>query len=101
MFSQTLKVKENKVPLVFSIKTFQEQKKYVPWLSDTTKNMIKQRNEDQKAAAESKDLDDWCLYKNLRNTVQSRVRNEKKSGVKTKLDGTQHNPSILWQNIKG
>ena len=101
MFSQTLKVKENKVPLVFSIKTFQEQKKYVPWLSDTTKNMIKQRNEDQKAATESNDLDDWRHYKNLRNTVQSRVRNEKKSWEKAKLDGTQHNPSILWQNIKG
>ena len=83
------------------IKTFQVRKKYAPWLSDTTKNMIKQRNEAQKAAAESKDLDDWRHYKNLRNTVQSRVRNEKKSWEKAKLDGTQHNPSILWQNIKG
>ena len=71
MFSQILKVEEINVLLVFSIKTFQEQKKYVPWLSDTTKNMIKQRNEDQKAAAESNDLDDWRHYKNLRNTVQS------------------------------
>ena len=83
------------------IKTFQVRNKYAPWISDTTKNMIQQRNEAQKVAVESNNMDDWRQYKNLRNTVKSRVRNEKKYWEKGKLDSTRHNPSMLWQSIKG
>ena len=83
------------------IKTFQVRNKYAPWLSDRTKILIKQRNEAQKIAADSKNLDDWRLYKNLRNAAKSRMRKERKSWEKEKLDSTHHNPSSLWQNVKG
>ena len=83
------------------VKTFQVRNKYAPWLSEASKELIKQRNDAQKKAAESKDMDDWRQYKNLRNTTKSRMRNEKKSWEKLKLDRSQHNPGKLWQNVKG
>ena len=83
------------------VKTFQIRSKYAPWLSEATKDLIKKRNQAQKVAAESKNIDDWHQYKNLRNSTKSRMRNEKKFWEKSKLDCNQHSPSNLWQNIKG
>ena len=82
-------------------KLIQHSNKYAPWLTEATKDMIDQRNEAQKAAVASKNLDDWRQFKNLRNTAKSRMRVEKKLWEKQKLDNTKHNPSVLWQNIKG
>ena len=83
------------------VRTFQIRSKYAPWLSEDTKDLIKQRNQAQKVAAESKNGDDWNQYKSLRNITKSRMKQEKKFWEKCKLDSNQHNPSNLWQNIKG
>ena len=83
------------------VKTFQVRSNYAPWLSDSTKVLIKKRNESQKLAADTKNPDDWRQYKNLRNTARAKMRNEKKLWEEAKLDNAQHSPSTLWRNIKG
>ena len=45
------------------IRTFQVRTKYVPWMSQKTKDIIKERDKAQKKAASGKDADDWRKYK--------------------------------------
>ena len=82
------------------LKTIQVKTKYVPWISENTKKLIKDRNSAQANAAQTQDLDDWRLYKSLRNTATSKMRQEKKAWEKMKLDSTKHNPSTLWKSVK-
>ena len=83
------------------VKTFQVRNKYAPWLSDSTKQLIKERNQAQKLATETKDLDNWNHFKNLRNTARNKMKKEKKLWEEAKLNNVHHNPSTLWQNVKG
>ena len=55
----------------------------------------------QKTAAQTQHADDWRLYKNLRNTVTARIRAEKASWEKQRLDYTQNSSTNLWKSIKG
>ena len=82
------------------IKNIQVRTKYAPWMSENTKNIIKERNLAQKAAAESKTDDDWIRFKALRNTVNSRIRTEKKKWQKEKLNEFGSDSSTVWKNLK-
>ena len=62
--------------------------------------MLKLRDAAQATAARTKDPDDWREYKNLRNSATARMRTEKKSWEKQKLDKSQHSSSTLWKNVK-
>ena len=62
---------------------------------------MKARDAAQRHAAESEDPDDWRLYRNLRNTVTARMRSEKASWEKQRLDHTQNSSTDLWKSIKG
>ena len=59
------KILDNMAP----IKTFQVRSKYAPWLSNETKSKMKERDQAQKMAAESKSPEYWKKYKHLRNIV--------------------------------
>ena len=61
------------------IKTIQVRAKYVPWLSDTTKEAMQKRNVAQKIAAVSKNIDALREYRNLRNRVTNMIRMDKKN----------------------
>ena len=82
------------------VKTFQVRAKYAPWLSDETKQLIKKRKEAQVLASQSQSQDDWRGYKNLRNTTTARIRKEKKTWEKMKLDHTKEDPSSVWKTVK-
>ena len=82
------------------IRTIQVRKKYVPWLSHATKELMKERDTAQTKAAKSKCQDDWRAFKNLRNTTTARVRAEKKAWEQNKLDISQLDPSTMWSSVK-
>ena len=82
------------------IRTIQVRSKYAAWLSDQTKNLLKQRDSAQATAAHTRNPDDWSAYKHLRNTATSKMRGEKKAWEQHKLDNKEHNSSTLWQNVK-
>ena len=82
------------------IRKIQVRKKYVPWLSATTKELLKERDTAQAKAASSRDQNYWRAYKHLRNTTTSKIRAEKRAWEQQKLDAAQHNSSTLWSNIK-
>ena len=80
------------------IKTFQVRVKYVPWMSESTKDLLKVRNTAQETAAKIKHTEDWLAYKYLRNTAK--MRQEKKIWEEHKLNDTEHDPGTLWRNVK-
>ena len=82
------------------VRTIQVRAKYAPWLSDNTKHLMKERNEAQKVASETKNLDDYRLYKSLRNQATAKMRQEKKAWERFKLNSTKNDPSTLWKNVK-
>ena len=82
------------------VKKIQVRKKYAPWLSKETKEIIRRRDEAQSKAARSREQDDFRLYKNLRNTVANRIKLEKKKWEKDKLDSATNDPGALWGNVK-
>ena len=83
------------------LKTVQTRTRYAPWLSPATKSTMKERDAAQKLASASQKPDDWRLYKNLRNSVTARMRKEKFSWEKQRLDHAQNTSTNLWKNIKG
>ena len=82
------------------IRTFQIRKKYVPWLSESTKELMKERDAAQATAASSRDQDDWRAYKHLRNTATAKVREEKKLWEEQKLNSASNSSSTIWSTVK-
>ena len=83
------------------VKTFQTRSKYVPWLSTTTKQLIKDRDQAQRRAAISNSEDDWKLFKQLRNQVTSRLRPEKSNWQKDQLQTCTGKPGDQWKLMLG
>ena len=82
------------------IRTIQIHSKYAPWLSDSTKELIKERNYAQKVASASGNIDDWRYYKHLRNSTTSKMRVEKRNWESKKLNNCEHDTGTLWKNVK-
>ena len=85
------------------VKKFQIRTRYAPWVSEDTKDRIKERDKAQQAATRSGTKEDWELYKQLRNTVTSQLKKEKIEWQKVKLDDSENgnNSGKLWKNIVG
>ena len=58
--------------------------------------LIQTRNKAQKHASETQNPDDWRAFKNLCNTLNARIKFEKKEWEQKKLDITHLDPSSLW-----
>ena len=82
------------------IRTIQVRKNYAPWLTDTTKNMMKERNEAQRLAGLTKNQDDYRRYKALRNQTTAKMRQEEKAWETQELCSRKNDPSALWKSVK-
>ena len=60
------------------MRTIQVRKKFAPWLSNATLDMMKQRDQLQKVAADTQHRDDWNKFKCLRNKINNRLKFEEK-----------------------
>ena len=56
------------------VKKFQTSTKFCPWLTKETRELIKQRNEAQKAMSENKTDENIKKYRNLRNKVTGNIK---------------------------
>ena len=77
------------------VKTIQTRTNYVPWLSDVTKNLQKERNEAQKKAADTGNPEDWRIFRSLRNRVTSSLRSDKKAWEQMKLNDKEN--KLNWE----
>ena len=83
------------------VKVFQTRTNFAPWLSEVTKNMMKERDQAQSMAVASQTRDDWDTYRSLRNAVTQRLKTEKKCWQKRKLEDCNNDSGKLWANVKG
>ena len=82
------------------IKTFQVRKNYALWLSEESKDLIKERDRALDTANRTGDANDRIRYKNLRNSLTSRMRKEKRRWEEDKLDCAKNDSSAIWKNVK-
>ena len=67
------------------VKCFQVRKKYAPWLSPNLKSEIENRDKAQQIAQESNCREDWLRFRKLRNSVNNKLRGEKRNWQKNKI----------------
>ena len=82
------------------VKLIQVRSNFAPWLSETTKKKIVERNEAQKKATETKLKEDWDEYKRLRNDISNILKNEKRTWQEKKISDFGADTSSIWKNIK-
>ena len=62
--------------------------------------MMKERDELQQLASETRNRDDWCKFKQVRNKVNNRLKYEEIKGQRLKLDECGSNSAQTWKNVK-
>ena len=83
------------------MRTVQIRKKYAPWLSSATLDLMKERDRIKKNAAETGDKDDWKKFKNIRNQINNRLKYEERNWQRMKIDSCGADSSKVWQSVKG
>ena len=73
---------------------------YAPWISENTKIKIKERNDAQKRASQTKNKDDWDSYKRLRNNLNNTLKVEKINWQRQKKIQSSGDIRTTWKNIK-
>ena len=82
------------------VKTIQTRKKYVPWLTEETKNLQESRNKAQEKATMTDLPEDWRQFRALRNQVTARTRADNKEWQRKQLDDKENNPTGMWRTLK-
>ena len=72
-----------------------------PWLSDETKQLMKERDRAQLWASSTHNQTDCASYRAIRNKVTKRLKYKKKDWQKRKLKECRNESGKLWANIKG
>ena len=91
--------------------TFQQRKHFAPWLTESTKLLMKQRDEWKEAAkklavdnpglpASDDQLRAWNEYKKLRNTINNRKRDEERKYKHSKVLENIDSPEKTWRTAK-
>ena len=83
------------------IRKIQVRTQFAPWLSNTLKEEMKQRNQLQDIARETKNPEDWSSFKKLRNKINNKLKSEKINWQKMKLSSCTHNSGQTWKYVKG
>ena len=102
--NKAVQILSNKITFILDVmapmRTIQVRTRYAPWLSKVTINLMRDRDQLQKTAAESKSRDDWNNFKSLRNRVNNRLKFEERNWQKEKLGQCEDNSKSLWKNVK-
>ena len=82
------------------VKVIQVRSHYAPWMSEKTKQKIKERYIAQKRASETQNNEEWENYRKLRNSINDDIRKEKKEWKEEKLRSYGADTGTVWKNIK-
>ena len=82
------------------LKKIQVHSNYAPWLSKECKDLIKKRDQAQKLAAVSQKYVDWTIYKQLRNSVNNKLKADKKIWMTSQFDEKINSSSNIWRSVK-
>lgn len=84
------------------LKLIQCRKSYVPWLSEDTKRLFKQRDDMKNRANSSRSTSDITAFRQFRNYVNRCKNRNKKEYIKSKIENTRlsNDSNLMWKNIK-
>lgn len=82
------------------IKSVQVRNKYAPWLSPALKEAIKERDEAQQAAQQTKSKEDWQKFRKLRNSVNNKLKGAKTKWQKAKISEYSTDSRSTWNHIR-
>ena len=82
------------------LKTIQVRKNYAPWLSNDTKELSNKRNDAEQTAITTNHPDDKRLFRNMRNQVIKKLREDKRIQEELKFRAVESNTGTLWANVK-
>ena len=83
------------------IKIIQVRSRYAPWLTDSTKDIMVERDRAQQLAKFGQDPDLWRSYRNLRNRATTCMKIDRQVWERRQLDNFANTPTDLWRNVKG
>ena len=102
--NQAAELLVNKMNIVLDImapiRTVQTCSNYVPWLSDDTKKVQKERTLAQELASQTDDPEDWRMFRSLRNQAVASSRSDKSMWERKKLDDQKSSPTEVWSTVK-
>ena len=76
------------------LKTIQIKSKYNPWISEETKEMMKQRDKLHEDACKS---GNWSEFKRIRNKVSNRLKFEENHHKKMKFQECKGDSKSSWK----
>ena len=82
------------------VKTIQINKKYAPWLTESTKHMMSIRDQAHQRWSETKSQNDWETYTKLRNSTTEVLRKAKEKWEANSIDVISNKLTDVWQNLK-
>ena len=82
------------------MRKIQIRKRYNPWVSEETIGLIKLRNNAHITATESCIEEDWNTYKQLRNTINNRLKYEERNWQQNRLKQCTNDSRKCWKTIK-
>ena len=83
------------------IKIFQNRNNFAGWLSQKTKDKMKERDSLLKKASTTKQDSDWKHYRKIRNEVTGMQRNDKQEWKKQSLRSCKGDHGKIWKNVLG
>ena len=82
------------------VKEFLVRSNYAPWLSKTTKKLIKQMDLDQKKASETNETNEWKVYERFRNRINNILKQKRKPFRREKLNDEEDDVARSWKAVK-
>ena len=83
--------------LMALFKTIQITSRYNPWISEETKQMMKERDRLHEEACRT---GNWSEFKRLRNKVNNRLKYEENYYKKKKFQECRGDPKSSWKTLK-
>ncbi len=72
-----------------------------PFIDDEIKQLIKLRDRKLNIFKQSRHMEDWKDYKQLRNSVKSSLRTAESNYVRNQIEKCKGNPRTMWKVIRG
>ena len=84
----------------FPVKRKRIRKNTHPWVNSDILSLMRNRDQARKKALKSKSVDDFGIYKRLRNCVTSSMRKAKTDYFQRQLDDCTGDPKAFWKLMK-
>jgi hypothetical protein len=86
--------------IYFPVRGKRITKNSYPWIDSSVLVLMRNRDQARKKALKTKLVEDFNIYKRLRNCVTSRLRKAKSDIFQRKLDDCHGDPKAFWKLMK-